>query len=59
MIETSELTSGEAGVPVVRRRVDARESTLLMNSSRQRQVVIYSGSPSFQVGDGDVSDDQL
>ena len=59
MIETSELASGEAGVPVVRRQVDPRERTLLMYSSRQRQVVISIGSPSFQVGDGDVSDDQL
>ena len=49
MIETSELASGEAGVPVVRRWVDPRESTLLMNSSRQRQVLISSGSPFFQM----------
>ena len=51
--------SGEASVPVVRRLVDLRESTLLMNFSRERQVVISSCSPSFQVNDGDVSDDQL
>ena len=51
--------SGEVGVPMVRRLVNLRESTLLMNSSRQRQVVISSCSPSFQVDDGDVSDDQL